>query len=150
MAANGQRGAAQASTHISATNSTDAPSPAIPIMVNCSSARVRCDASPIVVGRPALELRDHHGNAIVSRRIGQSSRLPGLAQDEPFGQPGGLFLKVAYWSRRLCGSTSVTTDRFNLSHQDFNALHHRSNPSAPCFAIDPVLLDPCPQICFGP
>jgi hypothetical protein len=28
------------------------------------------------------------------------------------------FLKVAYWSRRLCGSTTLTTGRFNLSHKE--------------------------------
>ena len=37
----------------------------------------------IVVGRPALELGDHHGDAIVSRRIGQSPRGRG-------GPPGAF------------------------------------------------------------
>jgi hypothetical protein len=50
-------------------------------------------------------------------------------------------LKVAYCSRRLCGPTTVTTGRFNRGHQDFNALHHRSNPSAPRFTVDPVFFD---------
>jgi hypothetical protein len=68
MAANGQRGAAEPASHMIATNSTDAQS-AIPIMVNCSSARVRCDgrrlslaarrSSSVII----MAMRSYHGGS---------------------------------------------------------------------------------------
>jgi hypothetical protein len=61
-----------------------------------------------------------------------------LSLDGSSGQPGGFF--CFYWSRRLCGPTTVATGSFNLSHQDFNALHQGGNPSASRFAIDPISL----------
>jgi hypothetical protein len=91
MAANGQRGAAEPASHMIAMNSTDGPEHRAYRLINLIGPRPLLHAA-IVVGRPALELGDRHGNAIVSRRIGQSPRLPGRAHDGPLGKPGRLFL----------------------------------------------------------
>jgi hypothetical protein len=73
-----------------ATNSTDAQS-AIPIMVNCSSARVRCDgrrlslaarrSSSVII----MAMRSYHGGS------GKARACPAALNDEPLRQPGGLF-----------------------------------------------------------
>jgi hypothetical protein len=68
MAANGQRGAGENASHVIAMNSTDAPS-AIPIMVNCSSARVRCDGRRLSLAARGsssaiiMAMRSYHGGS---------------------------------------------------------------------------------------
>jgi hypothetical protein len=73
-------------------------------------------------------MRSYHGGSGKARACPAS-----LTTGRPVGR--------AAFFERLCGPTTIATGRFNLSHWDFNALRHRSNPSASRFAVDPVFFD---------